>query len=129
MYIETYINYIFQCNQSQTHTISVPAATASRSISPVDKWQRQYSSFMIGACVPFPEPGGPTKIVRCCVFFASHRFLLVSSRSSSFVGMCPSSSNRVDYDTYVIMYARGWKKTARWRRKERKLMKWRMCNI
>eukprot|EP00953_Heterococcus_sp_UTEX-ZZ885_P031638 16586-Heterococcus_DN1.PRE.3 len=39
--------------------ISVPAATAARSISPVAKWHRQYSSFTSGACVPLPAPGGP----------------------------------------------------------------------
>lgn len=26
---------------------------------PVARWQRQYSSLMMGACVPLPEPGGP----------------------------------------------------------------------
>ena len=34
-------------------------ATAARSISPVAKWHRQYSSLMIGDCVPLPHPGGP----------------------------------------------------------------------
>lgn len=35
------------------------AATAARSMSPVDKWHKQNSSFMTGDCVPLPEPGGP----------------------------------------------------------------------
>lgn len=37
----------------------VLAATAALSISPVAKWHKQYSSLMMGDCVPFPDPGGP----------------------------------------------------------------------
>lgn len=37
----------------------VLAATAALNISPVAKWHKQYSSFMIGDWVPFPDPGGP----------------------------------------------------------------------
>lgn len=37
----------------------VLAATAALNISPVAKWHRQYSSFIIGDWVPFPDPGGP----------------------------------------------------------------------
>ena len=33
--------------------------TASRSMSPVAKWHKQYSSLMKGDWVPFPHPGGP----------------------------------------------------------------------
>lgn len=41
----------------------VLAATAALSISPVAKWHKQYSSLMIGDCVPFPDPGGPAEFV------------------------------------------------------------------
>ena len=34
-------------------------ATAALNMSPVDKWHKQNSSFTIGDCVPFPDPGGP----------------------------------------------------------------------
>jgi len=37
----------------------VLAATAALNISPVAKWHKQYSSFMIGDWVPLPDPGGP----------------------------------------------------------------------
>jgi hypothetical protein len=37
----------------------VLAATAALNISPVAKWHKQYSSLIMGDCVPFPEPGGP----------------------------------------------------------------------
>ena len=37
----------------------VLAATAALSISPVAKWHKQYSSLIMGDCVPFPDPGGP----------------------------------------------------------------------
>jgi hypothetical protein len=42
----------------------VLAATAALSISPVAKWHRQYSSLIRGDWVPFPEPGGPTRLVK-----------------------------------------------------------------
>lgn len=37
----------------------VLAATAALNMSPVAKWHKQYSSFMTGDWVPFPDPGGP----------------------------------------------------------------------
>jgi len=37
----------------------VLAATAALNMSPVAKWHKQYSSFMIGDWVPLPDPGGP----------------------------------------------------------------------
>lgn len=37
----------------------VLAATAALNMSPVARWHKQYSSFMIGDWVPFPDPGGP----------------------------------------------------------------------
>mmetsp|Transcript_15231 Transcript_15231/g.31472 ORF Transcript_15231/g.31472 Transcript_15231/m.31472 type:complete len:223 (+) Transcript_15231:877-1545(+) len=42
---------------------SVPAATAARNISPVDKWTMPYSSLMISHCVPFPLAGAPAMIM------------------------------------------------------------------
>jgi hypothetical protein len=37
------------------------AATAALSMSPVARWHRQCSSFILGDCVPFPQPGGPAE--------------------------------------------------------------------
>ena len=37
------------------------AATAALSMTPVAKWQKQYSSLIIGDWVRFPDPGGPAK--------------------------------------------------------------------
>ena len=63
--------------------------TASLNMSPVERWQRQYSFFTIGACVPLPAPGGPTKIVLCCVVFESQRDRRVNSLSNSIVAIFP----------------------------------------
>ena len=43
--------------------IEVPSLTAARRMSPVDIWGIRYSSTSILACVPFPAPGGPSKIM------------------------------------------------------------------
>src|SRR5579862_5584873 len=40
----------------------VPAATCSRSISPVERCGTEYLAASFFACVPFPAPGGPSKI-------------------------------------------------------------------
>ena len=50
--------------RSASLPISVPADTAARSMSPVARWHTQYSSTSFGDCVPLPQPGGPTRIVR-----------------------------------------------------------------
>uniref|UniRef100_A0A7C8ZUL2 Uncharacterized protein n=1 Tax=Opuntia streptacantha TaxID=393608 RepID=A0A7C8ZUL2_OPUST len=42
----------------------VLAATAALNISPVARWHKQYSSLMMGDCVPLPDPGGPTRMRR-----------------------------------------------------------------
>ena len=63
---------------------SVPADTAARSMSPVAKWQTQYSSTTRGACVPLPHPGGPTRMAWVWGFFR-HSFLRLSSATRSCV--------------------------------------------
>src|SRR5579871_3293890 len=40
----------------------VPAATAARSISPVESWTMPYRSTSRCAWVPLPDPGGPRRI-------------------------------------------------------------------
>src|SRR5277367_981701 len=40
----------------------VPSATCSRSMSPVDRCGTEYLAASFFACVPFPAPGGPSKI-------------------------------------------------------------------
>src|SRR5580692_8340850 len=40
----------------------VPAATCSRSMSPVERCGTEYLPASFFACVPFPAPGGPSKI-------------------------------------------------------------------
>src|SRR5579863_5093109 len=40
----------------------VPLATCSRSISPVERCGTEYLAASFFACVPFPAPGGPSKI-------------------------------------------------------------------
>jgi len=44
---------------------SVPAATAARSMSPVLSCGVWYFSTIFGACVPFPAPGGPKRMMIC----------------------------------------------------------------
>ena len=41
---------------------SVPAATAARSMSPVESCGMLSLSTIFGACVPLPAPGGPNRI-------------------------------------------------------------------
>ena len=41
---------------------SVLAATAARSMSPVDRCTSPSASAISGACVPLPAPGGPNSI-------------------------------------------------------------------
>mmetsp|Transcript_5933 Transcript_5933/g.25231 ORF Transcript_5933/g.25231 Transcript_5933/m.25231 type:complete len:204 (+) Transcript_5933:183-794(+) len=41
----------------------VPAATAARSMSPVDSCGVPSLASILGACVPLPAPGGPNKIM------------------------------------------------------------------
>eukprot|EP01139_Manchomonas_bermudensis_P009957 Amastigsp_a339750_3147.p3 type:complete len:174 gc:universal Amastigsp_a339750_3147:523-2(-) len=43
--------------------ISVPAATAARSMSPVARWQKPKFSTISGAWVPLPLPGGPKRMI------------------------------------------------------------------
>src|SRR5436305_15327548 len=43
---------------------SLPAATASRSISPVEMAQTPRRRHNTSACVPLPAPGGPSRITR-----------------------------------------------------------------
>ena len=43
--------------------ISVPAATAARSMSPVESCGMPISATIFGACEPFPDPGGPKRIM------------------------------------------------------------------
>ena len=40
---------------------AVSAATASRSMSPVDRCEIPYLALIRSAWVPFPAPGGPSK--------------------------------------------------------------------
>ena len=49
--------------------ISVPAATAARSMSPVESWMSPCLVAISLACVPLPAPGGPSSI----------RFVIASS--------------------------------------------------
>ena len=42
----------------------VPAFTAALNISPVDIWGIPYFSQINCACVPFPAPGAPSKMIR-----------------------------------------------------------------
>src|SRR5690606_1202531 len=43
--------------------ISVPAATAARSMLPVESWTMPRSSTRRLACVPLPAPGGPSRMM------------------------------------------------------------------
>ncbi len=45
----------------------VPATTASRNISPVDICGMPFSASSLLACVPFPDPGAPSKTIRICI--------------------------------------------------------------
>eukprot|EP00966_Prymnesium_polylepis_P324382 7380433-Prymnesium_polylepis.2 len=42
---------------------SEPAATAARSMSPVESWGVLSLSTIFGACEPLPAPGGPKRII------------------------------------------------------------------
>ena len=42
---------------------SVPAATAARSMSPVESCGMESVSTILGACEPLPAPGGPNRII------------------------------------------------------------------
>ena len=62
---------------------SVPAVTAARRRSPVARWQTQYSSTIDGDCVPLPQPGGPTKMIRLSGFTAQVARRLISAAKAS----------------------------------------------
>mmetsp|Transcript_22516 Transcript_22516/g.51881 ORF Transcript_22516/g.51881 Transcript_22516/m.51881 type:complete len:204 (+) Transcript_22516:678-1289(+) len=72
--------------------ISVPAATAARSRSPVARWHRAYFSLITGACVPLPQPGGPTRMMFFLGGVSSRRLI---SASKSTVAMLFSASMEV----------------------------------
>src|SRR6188472_1907907 len=44
----------------------VPWATAARSMSPVESWTIPRVSSRRAACVPFPAPGGPSRMMFIC---------------------------------------------------------------
>jgi len=66
-------------------------ATASRSMSPVARWHRQYSSLMKGDCVPFPHPGGPENLNNHKLGELQH-FGAPQSTMSHIVHPCPRTS-------------------------------------
>jgi len=53
----------------------VPCLTAALKISPVDRWTRPKSDFIISHCVPFPAAGAPAMITFKLFFFGV--FLIV----------------------------------------------------
>ena len=73
-------------SQDKNHTYDTPIyhkSLASRDAGgvvkqvniPVERWHRQYSSLILGACVPFPAPGGPKNIVRLYVFVSKSQIM------------------------------------------------------
>src|SRR3954469_14672042 len=53
----------------------VPAATASRSMSPVESWTMPRSAWSRAACVPLPAPGGPRRMMLNTSAFSPSRRL------------------------------------------------------
>mmetsp|Transcript_676 Transcript_676/g.1850 ORF Transcript_676/g.1850 Transcript_676/m.1850 type:complete len:217 (+) Transcript_676:342-992(+) len=69
---------------------SVPAATAARSMSPVDNWGVPNASTILGACVPLPEPGGPKRMMMVRPGSAGGA-AVASAPSATVVTFAPSS--------------------------------------